>query len=263
MKDNYILTAESVTEGHPDKLCDYIADSVLDACLHNDPDARVACEVLATAGKIIVAGEITTKEMPDIPHLVCKAVREIGYDCDYEVEVLVHDQSIDTANAIDWDKNTDPEPNEVGLDRRGGAREQCEGDQRKPEQKWTLRRRGAGDHGIVYGYATRGPPVHLPLPVVLAQGICMCSFANKMIAAVYADNCIPMKPNMVFDLRNLKDAPVNRRNIIKECEEVRVLGDRWTDAMWKDIHSAEQLGIPIFTAQKKIPRTKRKSEPTR
>lgn len=67
MKDNYTLTAESVTEGHPDKLCDTIADSVLDACLRNDPDSRVACEVLATAGKILVAGEFATKKMPDIP----------------------------------------------------------------------------------------------------------------------------------------------------------------------------------------------------
>lgn len=77
-KDKYILTAESVTEGHPDKLCDTIADSVLDACLKNDPNARVACEVLATSGKILVAGEISAKELPDIPHIVCKSVREAG-----------------------------------------------------------------------------------------------------------------------------------------------------------------------------------------
>ena len=65
MKDKIILTAESVTEGHPDKLCDTIADSVLDACLEHDPSARVACEVMATAGKIIVAGEITAAVLPD------------------------------------------------------------------------------------------------------------------------------------------------------------------------------------------------------
>ena len=70
MRDNYILTAESVTEGHPDKLCDTIADSVLDACLKHDPAARVACEAMATAGKIIVAGEITARKLPDIPAIV-------------------------------------------------------------------------------------------------------------------------------------------------------------------------------------------------
>ena len=89
MRDNYILTAESVTEGHPDKLCDYIADSVLDACLEKDSNARVACEVMATKGKIIAPGEITAKELPDIPHIICRSVRQVGYGGDYEVEVIV------------------------------------------------------------------------------------------------------------------------------------------------------------------------------
>ncbi len=136
MRDNYILTAESVTEGHPDKLCDTIADAVLDACLLGDPDSRVACEVLATAGKITVAGEITTKVMPDIPHIVCKTVRQIGYSGNYEVEVDVHDQSPDIADAVNGE-------NEIT----------------------------AGDQGIVYGYACRETPQLLPLPVVLAHRI--------------------------------------------------------------------------------------------
>ena len=138
MRDNYILTAESVTEGHPDKLCDTIADAVLDACLLGDPDSRVACEVLATAGKITVAGEITTKVMPDIPHIVCKTVRQIGYSGNYEVEVDVHDQSPDIAEAVNGE-------NEVT----------------------------AGDQGIVYGYACQETPQLLPMPVVLAHRITM------------------------------------------------------------------------------------------
>lgn len=138
MRDNYILTAESVTEGHPDKLCDTIADAVLNACLLGDPDSRVACEVLATAGKITVAGEITTKSMPDIPHIVCKTVRQIGYSGNYEVEVDVHDQSPDIADAVNGE-------NEIT----------------------------AGDQGIVYGYACRETPQLLPLPVVLANRITM------------------------------------------------------------------------------------------
>lgn len=75
MKDKTILTAESVTAGHPDKLCDTIADTVLDCCLEHDPDARVACEVLATAGKFVVAGEITALTIPDIPSIVRDTVR--------------------------------------------------------------------------------------------------------------------------------------------------------------------------------------------
>ena len=86
MKDNCILTAESVTEGHPDKLCDTIADAVVDACLEHDRTARVACEVMATAGKIITAGEITAAQLPDIPAVICSTVREAGYGgSDYEV----------------------------------------------------------------------------------------------------------------------------------------------------------------------------------
>lgn len=98
MKDNYILTAESVTEGHPDKLCDTIADAVVDACLKHDPSARVACEVMATAGKITAAGEITAVKLPDIPAIICKTVQRAGYgDSDYEVEVITHEQSPDIA----------------------------------------------------------------------------------------------------------------------------------------------------------------------
>ena len=92
MKDNCILTAESVTEGHPDKICDTIADAVVDACLTQDAAARVACEVMATAGKIIAAGEITAAKIPDIPAIICRTVREAGYGGnDYEVEVIPHE----------------------------------------------------------------------------------------------------------------------------------------------------------------------------
>ena len=138
MRDKYIQTAESVTEGHPDKLCDTIADRVLDACLEHDPAARVACEVMATAGKILTAGEITAKVIPDIPAIVAQTVHETGYDSDYEIEVITHDQSADIAEAVD------------------GGRD-------------TASQRGAGDQGIMYGYACSETEELLPLPAVLAH----------------------------------------------------------------------------------------------
>ena len=135
MKDKYILTAESVTAGHPDKLCDTIADSVLDACLKEDPNARVACEVLATAGKILVAGELRTTASPDVETIVRQTVQRAGYDCNYHVEVRLHTQSPDIADAVDGE---------------------------------TL---GAGDQGIMYGYACWETVELLPAPVVLANRI--------------------------------------------------------------------------------------------
>lgn len=162
-----ILTAESVTEGHPDKLCDIIADSVLDACLETDPASRVACEVLTTAGKVIVAGEITTEEMPDIPYIVSRTIKHIGYDgLEYEIECLIHDQSGDIAQAVDRQDSG------IYIDSEDGQ---------LVDESCSL---GAGDQGIMYGYATTETREMLPMPVVLAHRMTRLLTAARRLGTI-------------------------------------------------------------------------------
>ncbi|NLI70621.1 MAG: methionine adenosyltransferase [Firmicutes bacterium] len=141
-------TAESVCKGHPDKLCDLIADSILDACLRKDRASRVACEVMATKGKIIVAGEITCSEKVNIRFIVREVLRKAGYSpWKFIVLVFVHRQSADIAAGVD-----------TALEARNGT---CD----------PYGSIGAGDQGTVYGYATKETHEYLPLPLVLSHRI--------------------------------------------------------------------------------------------
>lgn len=150
-------TAESVMRGHPDKLCDLIADSVLDACLQHDPASRVACEVMATHGHIIVAGEITTKVKPDVFNIVRDVLQDVGYDPKaYQIDCYIHDQSPDIAGAV--------EP------------ELAEG-----EDEDTL---GAGDQGVMVGYACNETPEYLPMPVVAAQRLVTLLEISRMTGVI-------------------------------------------------------------------------------
>ena len=138
----HFYSAESVTAGHPDKLCDQIADAVLDGCLALDRNARVACEVLATQGHIVLAGEISTTVMPDIGKLTREALKNAGYNPkDFEIESLIHPQSPDIEAAVNNPLDAESDPNAIG----------------------------AGDQCVVVGYATDETPEMLPLPVVLAH----------------------------------------------------------------------------------------------
>ena len=149
------FTSESVTEGHPDKICDRISDSILDAILAIDPDARVAVETLVTTGLVHVAGEIRTEGYVEIPEIVRSAVREVGYtssEMGFDasscgVSVSIGQQSADIAHGV-----------ERSLEAREGASEVDE-----------LSLLGAGDQGIMFGYAVDETPELHPLPSWLAH----------------------------------------------------------------------------------------------
>ena len=168
--EQYLFTSESVTEGHPDKMCDAISDGILDALLAEDPRSRVAVETMITTGQVHIAGEVTTKTYADIPTIVRQKILEIGYDSSKKgfdgescgVSVSIGAQSPDIAQGVDT-----------------AYEQRVEGDTDE------LDRQGAGDQGLMFGFACDQTPELMPLPIALAHRL------SRRLSAVRKDGTLP------------------------------------------------------------------------
>ena len=172
--ESHMLTSESVTEGHPDKLCDQISDGVLDAIMANDPQGRVACETATTTGLVLIAGEISTNSYVDIPAIARDVIRDAGYTrakygFDYEtcgVIVSIKEQSGDIA---------------LGVNRSLEAKEQ----ELPVQESHNFDLIGAGDQGMMIGFACNDTPELMPMTISLAHKLC------RQMAAIRKDGTLP------------------------------------------------------------------------
>jgi S-adenosylmethionine synthetase len=239
LADNeHLFTSESVTEGHPDKMCDQISDAILDAALAGDPDSRVACETLITTGLVVVAGEITTRAQIDFTDIVRRTICAIGYDSgEYgfdgnhcAVLLALDKQSPDIAQGVD-----------LAQERRGSLSED------------ELDGAGAGDQGMMFGFACRETPELMPLPIALAHRL------SRRLSAVRKDGTLPyLRPDgkTQVTVRYRDGVPVAVEKVListqhaAEVETERIREDLWrhvvTPELPDGLYSPERLRESFF-----------------
>jgi S-adenosylmethionine synthetase len=218
----FLFTSESVTEGHPDKIADAISDAVLDAALSNDPYSRVACETLITTGMVVLAGEITTPQTLDYTQIVRDTVNRIGYDNgaygfdghNCAVLVALDKQSPDIARGVDQAHET-----------RSGA----------SGHEFDLA--GAGDQGMMFGYATNETPEYMPMPIALAHRL------SRRLAAVRKDGTLPyLRPDgkTQVSVRYVDGVPVAvERVLISTQHAEEVTTEQIREDLWHNVISTE------------------------
>ncbi|MDQ3886420.1 MAG: methionine adenosyltransferase [Actinomycetota bacterium] len=217
---NYLFTSESVTEGHPDKMADQISDAVLDAALAEDPSSRVACETLLTTGLVVVAGEITTNATIDFTQIVRDTINRIGYDngdCGFDgnhcaVMICIGKQSADIARGVDQ-----------AQERRGKLSED------------ELDSAGAGDQGMMFGYATNETPELMPMPIALAHRL------SKRLTDVRKDGTLPyLRPDgkTQVTVRYVGGKPVSVEKVLISTQHAAGVEAQIPDDLWRHVVEA-------------------------
>jgi S-adenosylmethionine synthetase len=216
--DEYLFTSESVTEGHPDKMADQISDGVLDACLAGDPLSRVACETLVNTGLVVVSGEITTETYVDIQEIVRETIREIGY---IDADLGFSADSCAVLNTIDKQSPDIKQGVDAALETRSG---ESEGDEQSVA--------GAGDQGMMFGYASNETASLMPLPISLAHQL-----AKKLADVRKSGELDYLRPDgkTQVSVRYRGGRPVAIEKLLISSQHAEGCESQIADALWESV----------------------------